>query len=854
MPCLYGPQNAETSPEFPEISPNPNTSFPISLLPVLSCSGAAFATRAFDFLLMNPPEDASASLPSTLPLTNDDLRQFSLDVSGIGTWRLYPESQIVTWDDRCKELYGFAPNDEVPYDQVLRYMHPDDQAAVNHAVMAAIAGENEGRYEIQFRTIGATDGKTRWLLCRGKAFFNEAGQTILFAGTAQDITEVVLAQQQAARVEKMAQEAIANAKAGTYSFDLKTGEFLYSPQTKRIFSGIAEGTFTREDFVNRICEEDHAVRDAAHAEALQTGVLKYDCRVKWDDSTIHWVRVSGAYEFDKAGKPVLYTGILEDITSQKNAQLALEKSERFARNVVQDSPVAKFITLGENQVLEMMNREMLSLLGAPEPIIGIPLLEAIPALQNTSIPGILEQVRQTGTRTEVAEESFTGLNAANPQTRHYYHKHSPLRNESGDIYGVISSWIDVTNEVELRNQAAAAQALLEAALEAAQLGTFEINPKLGIMEVSPRICAWMGFDPGEAFTREEALATLTDSGPLQAALHEALLPDSDGVVDIEYQMINRKTGTARFIRSRGQRFYDHRRGPIIVGTSQDITSQRSYALALEQQVQVRTEELAAAVEELQATNEELAMSNTQLTHSNEELAQYAYVASHDLQEPLRKIQVFSGMLAGKGELGPASRELIGKIGQSATRMAQLIRDLLEFSRLLNSDSRYQPTNLNVIVKAVRNDFELISREKGAVFLIEDLPTVEAVPLQMNQLFYNLIGNALKFTRPGVAPEIQISASSISQEEAARYVPRVLPAVRYWRLCIQDNGIGFEAEYAEQIFEVFKRLHTRDAYPGSGIGLALCRRILANHHGVLYTEPVSGKGAVFYLIVPDRQER
>ncbi len=801
---------------------------------------------------MNSPEDASAGRPAGLPLTDDDLRQFSLDVSGIGTWRLYPESQIVTWDDRCKELYGFAPDDEVPYDQVLRYMHPDDQAAVNQAVMAAMAGENEGKYEIQFRTIGATDGKTRWLLCRGKAFFNEAGQTILFAGTAQDITEVVLAQQQAARVEKMAQEAIANAQAGTYSFDLKTGEFLYSPQTKRIFSGIAEGIFTREDFVNRICEEDHTVRDAAHAEALQTGVLKYDCRVKWDDDTIHWVRVSGAYEFDKAGEPVLYTGILEDITSQKNAQLALEKSERFARNVVQDSPVAKFITLGEKQVLEMMNKEMLTLLGTPEPITGLPLLKAIPAFQNTSIPQILEQVRQTGIRTEVAEESFTGLNTANPQTRHYYHKHSPLRNESGDIYGVISSWIDVTNEVELRNQAATAQALLEAALEAAQLGTFEINATKGIMEVSPRIRDWMGFEPGEVFTREEALATLTDPEPLQTALYEALQPESDGIIDIEYQMVNRKNGVTRFLRSRGQRFYDHRRGPIVVGTSQDITAQRNYALDLEQQVQVRTEELAAAVEELQATNEELAASNTQLVHSNEELAQYAYVASHDLQEPLRKIQVFSGMLANKAELDEKSQELVSKIGQSATRMAQLIRDLLEFSRLLHADTRYQPTDLNAIVAAVRNDFELISREKGAVFNIGELPQIEAVPLQMNQLFYNLIGNALKFTNPEVPPQIDIAATPISPEEAGRFVSQPSPAVQYYRICVRDNGIGFEDQYAEQIFEVFKRLHGRDAFPGAGIGLALCRRIMANHNGVLYTRSVPGTGTDFYLIVPDQQ--
>lgn len=798
-------------------------------------------------------EEPATPSPTGPSLSESELRRFSLQISGIGTWQLHPQTETVTWDERCKELYGFAPDDEVPYDQVLRYMHPEDQTAVDRAVRDAISGKNGGRYQIQFRTIGATDHEVRWLLCKGQAFFDDAGQVTLFAGTAQDISEVVLAQQQAARIEKMAQEAIANAQAGTYSFNLKTDEFLYSPQSKRIFTGSAEGIFTREDFINRIHPDDQAIREAAHAEALQTGILQYNCRSVWDDGSQHWVRVSGAYDFDPDGHPILYTGILEDITVQKNAQLALEKSERFTRNVVQDSPVAKFITVGPDQIVEMVNREMQTLLHLDKDLTGKPLTEAIPALQNTSIPQILEQVRQTGTRIEVAEESFTGLHATDPHPRHYYHKHSPLRDEDGTIYGVISSWLDVTNEVELRNQAAASQALLEAALEAAQLGTFEINPARGIMEVSPRIREWMGFSMGEVFSREEALATLTDSRPLQAALREALQPESDGIVDIEYQMINRKTGVARFIRSRGQRFYDHQRGPIVVGTSQDITAQRNYELELESQVQVRTEELAAAIEELQTTNEELAVSNNQLVHSNEELAQYAYVASHDLQEPLRKIQVFSGMLESKHELTPGSQELVNKIRQSAARMTQLIRDLLEFSRLLHSDKHFQPTDLNGIVAAVRSDFELISREKEAVFSVATLPKVQAVSLQMNQLFYNLIGNALKFTRPHVAPHITIEATPISTCEAAKSVAHPLMRAQYYRIAIRDNGIGFDDQYADHIFEVFKRLHGRDAYPGAGIGLALCRRIAANHNGALYTESTPGEGATFYLVLPDRQE-
>ena len=307
--------------------------------------------------------------------------------------------------------------------------------------------------------------------------------------------------------------------------------------------------------------------------------------------------------------------------------------------------------------------------------------------------------------------------------------------------------------------------------------------------------------------------------------------------------------------------YDADGLPITLrGMAQDITLQRELQTMLEQQVQERTEELGASNEELAssneelfATNEELAQLNGDLAHSNEELAQYAYVASHDLQEPLRKIRIFSGILAAKSELSADAKLTVGKIGESAERMALLIRDLLDFSRLLKSDSLMREVDLNEVATAVTKDFELIIEEKQATVTISNLPVIDAISLQMNQLFYNLLGNALKFSSTTAAPHITITSIPLSAEETLGYISRPIANMQYHHITVSDNGIGFNVQYAEQIFEVFKRLHGRDSYPGSGIGLALCRRIVGNHNGHLFAASVEGQGSVFHLILPDKQE-
>ncbi|WP_278010351.1 sensor histidine kinase [Flavobacterium gyeonganense] len=245
---------------------------------------------------------------------------------------------------------------------------------------------------------------------------------------------------------------------------------------------------------------------------------------------------------------------------------------------------------------------------------------------------------------------------------------------------------------------------------------------------------------------------------------------------------------------------------------------------------------------------ELEKSNDALKHSNHELAQFAYVASHDLQEPLRKIQIFAGLLKdGKSSMAPET--IVSKIASSSARMSMLISDLLAFSRLLNPEKSFKPVNLNLVIKDLWNDFEIAAQEKNATLIVESLPVVNASKLQMNQLFYNLMSNALKFTKAGTRPEININVETVARTYLENITRDAIVSDNYYHITFTDNGIGFEKDYENQIFEIFKRLHEQHIFPGSGIGLALCKRIVMNHQGVMYAESEPNKGTKFHIFLP-----
>lgn len=253
-------------------------------------------------------------------------------------------------------------------------------------------------------------------------------------------------------------------------------------------------------------------------------------------------------------------------------------------------------------------------------------------------------------------------------------------------------------------------------------------------------------------------------------------------------------------------------------------------------------------EKIKALNLQLLQNIDKLEAANKDLDRFAFMASHDLQEPLRKIYIFSERLQSKFEdrLDETGMQYIGRIQSATLRMQALIRDIMTFSRVSVDKGNFVKSDLNLILKEVLSEMESAVEEKRALIVIDNLPAIPINPTLIRPLFHNLIHNALKYSKKNVDPIIRIYSDFDKKYEGNDYLET--PS-RYCRIFIEDNGIGFDQMYSEQIFDMFKRLHHHNEYEGTGIGLALCKKIVEEHNGYISAKSVVGKGSLFIVSLP-----
>lgn len=542
--------------------------------------------------------------------------------------------------------------------------------------------------------------------------------------------------------------------------------------------------------------------------------------------------------------------VATDVTQQVTSRKKVEDSEQRLKSIIASAPAGMGLFIGRDLIIEMPNQTFIDIVGKGWDVVGKPLREAMPELTTEGQPflKILDDVYTTGVMYHT-HGSQVKIVRNGVMTYNYYNiTYTPLFDENNKVYAILDIAIDVTEVITANQKLENAQASLRGAMELAQLANWRYDIKNKNYYYSPRFVEWLGFD-GDIKGIEESFkpVPLEYRNKVQEAIDEAIAPGSDGIYDYEHPITNHTTGQVRIIHAQAQVFYDVEGQPeFLTGTAQDVTKERKLQQQLEFQVKQRTEEL-------QAANAELAEANISLLQNNKELEQFAYIASHDLQEPARKISIFANMLRESvGTIDERSQNYLNKINSSAERMVSLIRDVLGYSRLSKEHEVFVPVDLQKVTDDIVNEFELILEQTNAKIIYNNLPVISAIPLQMSQLFGNLISNALKYSRPGVAPVITIEATLLDNTTAAKHLGADAKG-QYYKIVFKDNGIGFEQKYADKIFNIFQRLHSKSEYSGTGIGLALCKKIMQNHYGDIQATGEENQGATFTIIIPLIQE-
>ncbi len=408
-----------------------------------------------------------------------------------------------------------------------------------------------------------------------------------------------------------------------------------------------------------------------------------------------------------------------------------------------------------------------------------------------------------------------------------------IRNKKNELLRVIGSTIDVTEQLQLYRNLADYKKMKQDNEEFLEYGTWEYEVNGNRLHWSDGMYRLFGYNPdacrGVLEITEDLYRKHMDEEDFEKMklVRQEMLEKQEEKYSWEFRIIA-NDGEHKKIETSGKLLYDANGNWIrTVGTSRDITRIRDFQQTLEDKIR-------------------------DLNRSNKELEEFAYVASHDMNEPLRKITTFIERLNNKykDDLGEDGRLYLDRIVASVDNMRRLIDTLLEFSRTARSTQPAMMTDLNQILAEVRADLELKIEETNTVIESDKLPTVEAVPSQMKQLFDNLLNNSIKFRQPGINPLIKIQSQRLTKKLKDDLN---LDRERTWyKIDFIDNGIGFEPEYREKIFQIFQRLHGKTEYPGSGIGLAICKKIADHMNGSIIAHGEPGKGAIFTLILPEQQ--
>ncbi len=486
------------------------------------------------------------------------------------------------------------------------------------------------------------------------------------------------------------------------------------------------------------------------------------------------------------------------------------------KSIIESAPFPMGVYIGHELKIVIANKSIIEFWGKGSDVVGKLYTDVLPELGHQGIFEQLRGVLATGIPFHDKNRRIE-LHANGKRNIHYFdYSFTPLYDDDNLIYGVMNTAADVTELSLAKIAKQEAEEKLKLAIDAADLGSYETNLETKEIATSHRFRKIWGLK--EPVNRQRLIERLhPDDRFIRAEAHKKAM-ETGCNVSYEARIIE-DDESVRWVKVKGKMFTDFENSPpSLIGIVQDITDQKLFTQQLKKLVKQRTEEL---------------------DRSNDDLMQFAHVVSHDLKEPARKIKIFSDLLEAElsDKITPNSKKYIDKLQLAADRTIILIEGILNYSTTNSATQRIEKVDLNLIFNNIITDLEVVIENKKAEISFSDLPIIDGAPILIQQLFYNLLNNALKFSKADVIAKIVISSKAVE-----------IRGNHYLHIFVSDNGIGIEQDYLQKIFTPFTTLHSKSVYEGTGLGLSLCKKIAERHGGTI--EAISkNDGAEFMVCLP-----
>jgi PAS domain S-box-containing protein len=702
-----------------------------------------------------------------------------------------------------------------------------NQALVNDAVQKALTGET-----VHFTALCFTlKGTPKWWDVRVSPVANNNEEISQIISVSRDITEQRNAEEEIKKMAAHLKLATDSANVGVWSLSLYNQELEWSSLHKKMWGYDKErSALVYADWHSLIVAEDKEPTFAKVEESrINQALYDVEYRIKRaNDHKIRIIRSVGKYLYDANGAATALTGISVDITKQKVAEQKIKESENQFRLFANSIQNLAWIADGDG-ITQWYNQKWYDYTGCT-----IAQMNAS-GWKKVCHPDHAEQVICFIEKAQIKEEPWElslAIKKHDGTYRWFLTRAYPVKDENGNVERWIGTSADITEQKNftqaLEKKVAARteelslkNAWFELAEKTAQFGTYRWNASTGTVIYSDNLYRLLDYEPQEFSPSFEKFLTFIHPEDLEHVINDAEYTVKTGeTLDKPYRIIT-KTGVIKYVSTLGNYTGE---GPnrSFVGVIQDVTKTINDA-------------------------EELRTKNMALENLNAELKSFAFIASHDLQEPLRKIQTFGKRIMQLETFSDETQHYFDRIVATSERMQKLVVSLLDFSSTNTKGLNGMPCDINVIIEESKIDLNLIIKEQQATIAHEHLPEIKGNHMQLSQLFTNLIGNAIKYRRPDVHPHVKISTKLCHGTEIAYFAAN--KHQEYLVIQISDNGIGFDQQFKEKIFEPFQRLHAKHEFSGTGIGLAIVKKIVSNHNGFVTAEGQLNVGSTFTVYLP-----